>query len=104
MTRNENDLKGTLKAIIERTRAGKDDRTDRLAYADWLDDFGDGGKDAARATFIRSQVEAAGLPEGSPRRAELEKQAEGILEQYRKEWEIQFRDLGATEVGFARGF
>lgn len=40
-------------ALIAAIRAHPDEDTPRLVYADWLDEFGAGDRDAATAEFIR---------------------------------------------------
>ncbi len=48
-------------ALLKAIRADPEDDTVRLAFADWLDEHGDGGIDADRAEFIRVQIEHARL-------------------------------------------
>jgi uncharacterized protein (TIGR02996 family) len=65
-------------AIIE----SPDDDLPRLAYADWLDENGD----PSRAAHILVQCELARLPEGDPRRGELEPRERELLAAHQEEW------------------
>jgi uncharacterized protein (TIGR02996 family) len=67
-----------LRAILDEP----DDDVHRLVYADWLEEGDD-----PRGPFIRAQVEAASLPAGDPRRAELEGRANELLRLHQDEWD-----------------
>src|SRR6202140_1564481 len=97
MTRT-NERDGLLQAIL----TTPDDDLHRLAYADWLNDFGSAA-DLQRAGFIRLQVEAAKLPEGNEP-ATLNQQADPLFTAHRAEWEGPLIELGVTEIGWERGF
>src|SRR6476620_1565325 len=61
-----------LRAVFEHP----EDDAPRLAYADWLDEF---GGEPERAALIRVQCEHERLPADDPRRAVLERQAASLL-------------------------
>jgi uncharacterized protein (TIGR02996 family) len=87
-----------LQAIAESPDEGQ-----RLIYADWLEDNGQ----PERAELIRVQVELAKLPEGDPRRHELEARERGLLAVYEVEWARPLLGLVRGLVsrwGFRRGF
>ena len=74
--------------------------TPRLAYADWLDEHGD--PDRAAACF-QLQIEAARLPDGDARRADLEVAARLLVVAHLDAWLGPLRTL-ATNWLFVRGF
>lgn len=69
-----NDADALIQAVLDR----REDDTPRLVYADWLDDHGD----AARASFIRLQVERA----RKPRKADRYRPDPLELKLLRKHW------------------
>src|SRR6266545_1670040 len=73
--------------------------TPRLAYADWLDEHGD----PDRAACIRLQIEAARLPDGDARRAELDETTRLLVVAHLDAWLGPLRTL-ATNWLFVRGF
>lgn len=88
-----------LKAIL----ADPDDDSPRLIYADWLDEQGQ----PERAEFIRVQCELARLPEGEPRRGELEARERELLTLHQGAWATDaLRPLTGmvTSWWFRRGF
>jgi uncharacterized protein (TIGR02996 family) len=85
-------------ALLAAICANPDEDTPRLVYADWLTEHGDPN----RATFIRLQVEAARLPDGT-RRVELERAARALLIGHLDTWLGPLREL-ATNWLFERGF
>jgi uncharacterized protein (TIGR02996 family) len=89
-----------LRAIIEEPH----DDAHRLVYADWLDEHG-GASGAARAEFIRVQIERERLPLDDPRRGELHRRSCDLLDQHRTVWSAQLPKLqGVTWQRFWRGF
>lgn len=93
------DERALLAAII----AHPDDDTPRLVYADWLDEHGD----AARAEFIRVEVQIAHRDpddefDGGRRAALFERRA-ALLKAHAREWLEPFHGC-AKESGFERGF
>jgi uncharacterized protein (TIGR02996 family) len=70
-----------LNAII----ASPEDDAPRLIYADWLDERGDPA-DAARAEFIRVQVELSRLADDDPRRPPLEDREHELLAGHVARW------------------
>jgi uncharacterized protein (TIGR02996 family) len=68
-------------AFLEAIRRRPGSFPHRLVYADWLTDRGD-----PRGEFIRFQVEAGRLPDGSPRRLELEARADDLLLAHEDDW------------------
>jgi uncharacterized protein (TIGR02996 family) len=83
-----------LQAIIE----SPDDDSLRLIYADWLEERGN-----PRGEFIRAQCQLANLPEGDPRRPELQAREQELLAKYSLVW-IQQLHLDPSSVTFRRGF
>jgi uncharacterized protein (TIGR02996 family) len=57
----------------------------RLVYADWLEDRGN-PTDAARAEFIRVQMELSSLAEDDPRRPLLEDREHELLAEHESRW------------------
>src|SRR5262249_14677830 len=87
-----------LQDIIEHP----DDGSFRLIYAHWLDE-----RRAPRGEFLRVQCELSRLPQGDPRRAELEAKERVLLAEYKREWARPVRRLlggMVTGVEFRRGF
>ena len=74
------------------------DDAPRLVYADWLEERGD-----PRAEFIRAQCELAGLPDGDPRRPDLEATSIRLLRRFGKGWAAPVRRW-ARGWTFRRGF
>lgn len=87
-------------ALIRAILSDPDDDTARLAYADWLDE---NGQDAARAEFIRVQVELARLDSSDPRRDALEDRENELLRAHEAHW---LGDIPTRFIGwrFERGF
>jgi uncharacterized protein (TIGR02996 family) len=83
-----------LQAII----ASPDDESLRLIYADWLDERGD-----PRGEFIRVQCQLANVPEGDPRRPELETRGRDLLGTYEEQWAATVRPWVKAWT-FHRGF
>lgn len=71
---SDNRAQGFLQDIL----AHPDDDTPRLVFADWLEDQGD----AARAEFIRVQIERARLPQWDARQVSLRLRERAVLEQH----------------------
>src|SRR5262245_29077001 len=71
-----------LQAVID----NPDDDAVRLVYADWLEEHGQ----PARAAFIRVQIQLSLLPEGDPRRGDLQARERALL----KEHEERLTPLG----------
>jgi uncharacterized protein (TIGR02996 family) len=86
-------------ALLAAVRASPDEDLPRLAFADWYDEHGD----AARAEFIRAQVEADRLDESDPVRVALEDRADALLAEHRAEWLGSAGDHTNRWV-FRRGF
>src|SRR5262245_48424828 len=74
----------------------------RLAYADWLEQQGEG----ERAEFIRCQIEAVRLPPSDPRRGEAAARADALFLAHQAEWEKLPPEVeGVVRVScFERGF
>jgi uncharacterized protein (TIGR02996 family) len=85
-------------AFIRAIRAHPDDDLPRLVYADFLEERGD----AARAEFVRVQIELARLPAGDRRRKALEARQWALLTAHRPEWTEALRPFTVGE--FRRGF
>src|SRR5438874_13842040 len=82
-----------LRAILD----NPDDDLPRLIYADWLDEHGE----AARAEFIRVQIERARLPADNGRQDALAAREKNLLIRHGPEWMLPYH-LNAQE--FRRGF
>ncbi len=88
-----------LAAVIARP----EDNVPRLVFADWLDENGE----PARASFVRTQVAAAGLPVQSPERAALEQSAAGMLQEFGAAWGRELPEWAAwqdSKVVYRRWF
>jgi uncharacterized protein (TIGR02996 family) len=72
-------------AFLKAIAADPADLTGRLAFADFLEETGEPPQ-LARAEFIRTQIEADGLPPNDPRRAELLGWAGGQFAEHWIEW------------------
>ena len=86
------------KAFLQRIRAYPDDDTQRLIFADWLDEEGD-----PRGRFIRVQLALAELPPDATARRGYAVEERDLLEAHREEWEAPLRRF-ATGCVFRRGF
>ena len=78
-------------ALLHAIRENPAEDTPRLAYADWLDEFGTTDVERARAVLIRLQIERAGIgerrrPPLAARSRELDKEITDLLAQFRDEW------------------
>lgn len=58
----------------------------RLVYADWLEEHPRNESDAARAQFIRLEIEAENLPDDSPEREALETAAATLYNSFGDAW------------------
>src|SRR5437763_13277856 len=86
-------------AFLQEIVEDPDDDAVRLIYADWLEDHGN----AARAEFIRTQIELAGMKEDDPRREDFAAREADLLAEHEAEWVGPLREhlMGWT---FLRGF
>jgi uncharacterized protein (TIGR02996 family) len=75
----------TLESLNLAVVASPEDRTVRLVYADALDETGDPA-DAARAEFIRAQIEGERLPAEDFRRIAHQSRARDLFEQHWLDW------------------
>jgi uncharacterized protein (TIGR02996 family) len=91
--------KSPEQALLRGVLDHPDDDAPRLVFADWLEEHGD----AARAEFIRVQIDLAILPAGDRRGAALRKREKALLKAHRKEWLKPFDGL-IDEGEFRRGF
>jgi uncharacterized protein (TIGR02996 family) len=85
-------------AILE----NPEDRTVRLIYADWLEEYSNNPEDLARAEFIRLQIMLENRPRGSRKRSAERKRSREILTQYKAIWTADLRDVEA--MSFRGGF
>src|SRR4051812_32144220 len=91
-----NTVKDWMKAIL----AAPDDDAHRLVFADWLDDQGQ----SDRAEFIRAQCALASMAGDDPRRPELTRREEALLDRYAKEWKKEVAAWAGKYARFRRGF
>src|SRR5438067_7515657 len=90
-------------AFIRAIAASPDDDAPRLIYADHLDETGDPVK-AARAEFIRVQIEKARLVPDTPRWTELWYRDSALLE-WARQWRAELLVIQELQYGgFIRGF
>lgn len=82
--------------------AHPDDDAPRLILADWLDDHGD-EHTAARAEFIRLQIERSRLPKSDSRIPDLQNRERELLQKHEKAWLGKLADL-VTDAYWERGF
>ncbi|MGE3809209.1 MAG: TIGR02996 domain-containing protein, partial [Gemmataceae bacterium] len=88
--------KGFLDFIV----AHPDDDVHRLVFADWYEEQGD----AARAEFIRVQVEIARLPEWDVRQVTLRLRQRALLKQHGTQWKAELPTIKGVKWGeFRRG-
>ncbi len=86
-------------ALLRAIAAHPDEDTPRLAYADWLDEHGT----AARAAFIRGQVELAQLKDDSPDRREVAFRCRQLLDAHENDW-LAVTHTFDLDFAWARGF
>jgi uncharacterized protein (TIGR02996 family) len=89
-------------AFLSASQASPDEDTPRLVYADWLDEQG-GETNAARAEFIRTQVQLAQLDGTDPRRPSLEDRENELLRTHESSWAGTLPE-GVSRWNFRRGF
>jgi uncharacterized protein (TIGR02996 family) len=82
--------------------AHPDDDTPRLVLADWLEEHGDEHA-AARAEFIRVQIELAKLSKHDPRYEELARREEFLLSTHEAHWLGPLQGV-VTKAVWQRGF
>src|SRR5262245_61467675 len=90
-------------AFVESIVEAPDDDAPRLIYADWLEEH----EDPDRAAFVRVQIELARLPEGDPRREELERREDELLTEHEGRWTAPLRAVLLEDIAMAvfhRGF
>jgi uncharacterized protein (TIGR02996 family) len=93
------ETQGHNDAFLQAISEDPDNDSLRLIYADWLEELGQ----IARADFIRVQCQLAGLPEGDPRRQELEAREQTLLKEHGREWAGPLMDR-VKGCQFRRGF
>jgi uncharacterized protein (TIGR02996 family) len=86
-------------ALLRAIAAHPDEDTPRLAYADVLDEHGN----AARAAFVRGQVELARLAADSPHRREVAFRCRQLLDAHEENW-LEPRDAFSFDWNWSRGF
>jgi uncharacterized protein (TIGR02996 family) len=90
-------------SLLARVCAEPDNDEPRLIYADWLEEFGDGVGDAARAEFIRVQCEIEQLEEWSSRRLDLEERSADLFDEHHYSWHEELPDWARGSGGLERG-
>ncbi len=86
-------------ALLRAIAAHPDEDTPRLALADYHDEHGN----AARAAFIRGQIELARLAEDSMHRREVAFRCRQLLDAHEEEWLVP-REAFAFDWHWSRGF
>jgi uncharacterized protein (TIGR02996 family) len=86
-------------ALLRAIAAHPDEDTPRLAYADYLDEKGNG----PRATFIRGQIELARQKEDSLHRREVAFRCRRLLDAHEEQW-LEPRNAFRLDWNWARGF
>lgn len=92
-------------ALFAAILAAPDDDLPRLVFADYLEEQGHPAH-AARAAFIRLQIDAEKLPLDSALRLEWSRQIGELRPQFRDEWATAFApgELNGCVVNYHRGF
>lgn len=92
-------------ALLAAVLADPADDTPRLVYADFLEETGDPA-DAARAHFIRAEVEAEKHPVGSPDRVPFDRLAGRLYQSFVDNWNLDLPDWLTADgiVRYRRGF
>src|SRR5437016_1638002 len=110
-TPNRISLMTNATALLRAIRETPEDDLPRLAYADWLEESGDGdGKSGPRAEFIRVQVELARTALDSPHFPDLRRREAELLEDHKATWVSEEMPAGISVAesldgrGFRRGF
>jgi uncharacterized protein (TIGR02996 family) len=96
---------GQKETLLRAVAAEPDELAARLAYADWLEEYGQSESDHARGEFIRLQCRMAEMDEWSPERLDLVQREQELLIDHEETWrqELPFwaRKLPCE---FRRGF
>src|SRR5438270_10839960 len=88
-------------SFLQAIYAAPEDDAVRLVYADWLEDQGQ----AARAEFIRVQIQRARTPEEDVAgREELRLRDWRLWLRHSDEWVAHFGKVGVSAEHFQRGF
>jgi uncharacterized protein (TIGR02996 family) len=96
-------------ALLSAILAEPDEDTPRLAFADWLDEYG-GEAERVRAEFIRVQIDLARVPAGEGRPIDLLGREKKLLVSHRVAWLTPLQAEGEPLRGgdahgqFRRGF
>jgi len=94
-----------LRAFLKAVHTQPDDDAPRLILADWLDEHAHSRNGyAARAEFIRVQCRLASQLLTPEQRLVLESHASTLVRRHRQDWEEPWRQLGARELLWSRGF
>jgi uncharacterized protein (TIGR02996 family) len=78
-------------ALLAAVFASPDDDLPRLVFADWLEETGHPAN-AARAQYIRAQVEVVHQLPGSDAWLELNRRSADLRDRFRDEWDTAFAD------------
>jgi uncharacterized protein (TIGR02996 family) len=87
-------------ALLAAIFAAPDDDTPRLAYADWLDEHGEG----VYAAFIRAQIARERLAEGAPDRDQVVRHEREVWKKLSRQWADLFGNWKPQRKHFRRGF
>lgn len=93
-------------ALLAAILADPDDDLPRLVFADWLEETGHPAH-AARAHYIRAQIELAQQPPGSDAWYELNRRSHDLFDRFRDEWKETFsnpNDWHGFTITRRRGF
>lgn len=92
-------------SLLSAVRSQPDDDLPRLVFADWLEESGHPAE-AARAAFIRTQIDLAALPADSPEIAPLRERVLELRTHFQDEWDQLFAEEppNLVEVIRRRGF
>src|SRR5262245_60556904 len=97
------------KALLQAIRDDPDDDLPRLAYADWLEEYGV-EEQLARAEFIRAQVALSRMPEDDPTRPALVMREAALVLHHGEGWRAAVENWVTASEGhftvspFCRGF
>jgi uncharacterized protein (TIGR02996 family) len=90
----------TEEALLTAVSENADDDAPRLIYSDWLEERGH----SERAELIRLQCRLTRLDRRDPLTKPFRVRAKQLLGRFEQAWSKPWRDCGATDIVFHRGF